>query len=41
MRSCGDKIVSTDGQTDEPISIVPFDLRRGTKKELLHFLAQL
>ena len=32
-RSCGDKIVSTDGRTDgrtdEPITIVPFDLRRG------------
>ena len=32
-RSCGDKIVSTDGRTDgrtdEPKTIIPFDLRRG------------
>ena len=41
-RSCRDKIVSTDGwkdgrmdrRTDKPITIVPFDLRRGTKKQI-------
>ena len=35
-RSCGDKIVSTDGLTDKPITIVPFDLRRGTKIPFFH-----
>ena len=30
----------TDGRTDKPITIVPFDLRRGTKILVLHILTE-